>query len=139
MQSPERVVFDTSALYALISASDLFHAQARETYAGLLAAGKELWLPSYVLVEFGALVQSRLGFDILSRFYEAAADLFEYIWVSGDLHREAWAELTNRQGRGLSLVDWTVLLGARHLGAQVFTFDAHFRNEGATIVPDLKA
>jgi predicted nucleic acid-binding protein len=35
--NPERVVLDTSALYALISSADEFHQQAERTYRELLA------------------------------------------------------------------------------------------------------
>ena len=34
------------------------------------------------------------------------------------------------RGRGLSLVDWTIAVASREMGAPVFTFDGGFANEG---------
>ena len=135
MRRAEIVLVDTSALLALVSSSDRYHTAARETYDNLLEAGEDLWLTSYVLVEFGALAQNRLGFRALKAFFDSAGDVFQTVWVDAVMHREAWAEMENRAGRDLSLVDWTVLLAARRLGASVFTFDSDFFNEGVEVIP----
>ena len=136
MRQTDRVVVDTSALYALASSNDEFHDLARQTYLGLLESGDELWVSSYVLVEFGAVIQRRLGFPALKAFYESFGAVSLTFWIDKAMHAEAWSDLAMRQGQGLSLVDWTVLLAARQLGARIFTFDAGFRREGGIVIPE---
>ncbi len=131
----DRVVVDTSALYALISARDVFHDAAKEAYERLLRDGRELWVTSYLLVEFGGLTERRLGFAPLKAFYDSANGVFETLWVDEEIHGQAWAELDRRSGQGLNFVDWTVLLAARQLDAAVFTFDEGFAKEGAVVIP----
>jgi predicted nucleic acid-binding protein len=128
------VVADTSALYALAFEDDRYHSLAIATYSRLLEEQHDLWLTSYVLVELGALIQRRLGFEHLMTLYESIGAAFQTLWVDRDMHTEAWSALAGREGRGLSLVDWTVFLAARHLNASVFTFDSDFAAEGATII-----
>ena len=135
MANPDRVLLDTSALYALISSSDEFHQEADAIYRRLLAGDTELWVTSYVLVEFGALVHHRLGFDILARFVDAVEGVFETVWLEARTHAEAWEKLNGRGGKGLNFVDWTTQLTAEALGATVFTFDGDFAREGSPVLP----
>ncbi len=135
MADPSRVLLDTSALYALISSSDDYHTQAEEEYRSLLAAETELWVTSYVLVEFSALVHHRLGFVPLRVFMESTHDVHDTVWVDSELHTEAWNELLARSGSGLNFVDWTTAVSARRLGAHVFTFDSGFTREGVSVIP----
>ncbi len=62
MPLPEKVIIDTSAFYALMSANDSFHRRAADTYERLIDREQELWTTSYALVETMALVHRRLGF-----------------------------------------------------------------------------
>lgn len=135
MRSVERVLVDTSALYALISSNDTFHRAASEAYTRLLRDNWELWISSYVLVEFGTVVQRRLGFSTLKAFYDSLSGVFQTIWIDSRIHLGAWSELETREGTGLSFVDWTVLLAGRQLGAKIFTFDRGFFVEGAEVIP----
>lgn len=135
MANPERVLLDTSALYALISSTDEFHADAEKAYRGLVAAETDLWITSYILVEFGALVHHRLGFDALSTFVESTRDVFETLWVDASLHSDAWATFSSRKGAGLNFVDWSTFIAAERIGAAIFTFDTAFVREGADVVP----
>jgi len=136
MLLPERVIIDTSAFYALISSTDIFHPQAKQAYERLLDWEWELWTTSYILVETSALVHHRLGFQPLRAFIETLlSDIVHVLWVENLLHREAWRQMVERQGRGLSLVDWTTLVSAERLKACVFTFDQSFREEGVPVFP----
>ena len=126
-----RVLADTSALYALLSRTDAFHDVAAETYRRLLVSQRELWLTSYVLVEFGGLTERRMGFAPLKSFYQSIDGVFDTLWVEPELHGRAWQEVDRRSGGRLNFVDWTVVLAARGLGASIFTFDEGFAKEGA--------
>lgn len=135
MPLPERVLIDTSAFYALVSASDDFHQQARQNYERLVDWGQELWTTSYVLVETCALVHRRLGFETLHTLMESLQGIVQVWWVESSLHNEAWQRLVQSRGAGLGLVDWTTALVAQRLRAYVFTFDMAFAAQGVAVLP----
>jgi hypothetical protein len=101
----------------------------------LLSSGRELWLTSYILVEFGGLTERRLGFAPLKSFYQSIDGVFDTLWIEPELHGRAWRELDSRSGGGLNFIDWTVVLAARELEASIFTFDSGFALEGLPVVP----
>lgn len=136
MPLPERAILDTSALYALISATDTFHTQAKRGYERLLDWERELWTTSYILVETSALVHHRLGFQPLKAFMETVlSGIIHILWVENTIHSEAWRRMVERQGRRFSLVDWTTVVATESLGAFLFTFDQGFSQEGVLIFP----
>jgi predicted nucleic acid-binding protein len=139
MPLPERTIIDTSAFYALISATDAFHPQAKLAYERLVDWEWELWTTSYILVETSALVHHRLGFEPLKVFMETVlSSIIRVLWVEDTIHHEAWKRMAGRQGKGFSLVDWTTVVAAERLKASVFTFDRGFRQEGVLVFPRWK-
>ena len=136
MVLPDRVLIDTSAFYALLSAVDLFHNRASAAFERLLDREPELWTTSYTLVETVALLHRRLGFAAVSEFaaWRRRADL-QVLWIDSRMHDAAWDRFMAEQGRGLSFVDWTTAVASREMGAPVFTFDGGFANEGLPVVP----
>ena len=136
MATPERVLVDTSALYALRSEADLFHHRARAAFEYLMDEGEELWTTSYALVEIVALLHRRLGFGVVSEFSEwRRRSNLRVLWIDSRIHDEAWGRFMAAQGRGLSFVDWTIAVASREMGAPVFTFDRGFANEGLPVAP----
>lgn len=136
MLTPERVLFDTSALYALVSATDIFHSKAKSAYERILDWEWEMWTTSYVVLETSALVHRRLGFEPLKAIMDTLlSDLMKIIWVDKTLHSEAWRRMVDRQGRGLSLADWATIVTAERLKALVFSFDQGLVSEGASAFP----
>ena len=133
MPLPERIMIDTSAFYALASDDDEFSLSAVAAYGRMLDRDLELWTTSYALSETVALIHRRLGFPALSRFLETIGDNVRIVWIDSVIHSAAMREFTAAMGRGLSLVDWTVVLAARIKSAQVFTFDGGIVNSGAAI------
>lgn len=136
MAPPERVLVDTSAFYALLSGSDLFHTRARDVYEQLLDTDSEIWTTSYALVETVALLHRRLGFEVVSAFaaWQREARL-QVVWVDSRMHADAWSGFAAQHGQGLSFVDWTLVLASREMGAPVFTFDAGFATQGLPVAP----
>ena len=136
MVLPERVLIDTSAFYALHSATDRFHSWANVTYERLVDRELRLWTTSYTLVETVALLHRRLGFEVISEFSEwrRRADL-QVLWIDGQVHAEAWDRFMAERGRGLSFVDWTTVVASYELSAPVFTFDRGFASEGIQVIP----
>lgn len=135
MALPEQVVVDTSAFYALLSATDAFHTRAAETYERLLDREVELWTTSYILVELTALAHRRLGFNALQTSMQTVQRFFKIYWVDQATHWAAWRQFTTSQGAGLSFVDCTTLLVAQRLQAHIFTFDKGFAAAGVPILP----
>lgn len=136
MGTTDRVLIDTSAFYALLSADDRFHHQASVVYQGLIDGGRELWTTSYTLVETVALLHNRLGFDVVSEFSEwlRRSDV-QVFWIDGLVHAEAWHQYAASRGRGMSFVDWTTAAVSSEMGAPVFTFDRGFANQGFSVAP----
>ena len=131
----ERVLVDTSALYALISSTDQFHHQAWLWYRALVSRREELYITSYALVETIALVHRRLGFTQLRTFMESIQNVIRTYWVTPSVHAEAWDMLVARNSNQLSLVECSVIVVARRLNAQVFAFDNDYRTEGLQVIP----
>lgn len=124
MPLPEKIIIDTSAFYALVSAQDAFHSRAADTYEQLIDREQELWTTSY------ALVHRRLGFDILAEFVKGIDGTVKVFWVESTVHKQALS-----QGVGLSFVDWTVELVSRILNAHIFTFDRGFAERSLPVIP----
>ncbi len=135
MGPPEKVVIDTSAFYALISADDRFHHSAQAYYEVIKDRDVEIWTTSYALSETVALVHHRLGYDTLSRFLEIIEPNVSVFWVDSATHFAAMENFKAVAGRGLSLVDWTVVLASRIESAHVFTFDAGFAEHAVSMIP----
>ena len=82
-----------------------------------------------------ALVYRRLGSMALDKFVDSVHGSVRIVWIDGPRHLSAWEIVKTRQGTGLSLVDCTVLVVARSLGAKVFAFDNDFMREGLQVIP----
>ena len=135
MPLPERVLFDTSAFYALVSESDSLHQRATVAYERIIDRNQELWTTSYILVECIALVHRRLGFSVLSQFLDFVELSIRVYWIENTIHSEAIRRLIASNGSGLSFVDWTLALASNATGAHVFTFDRGFVAQGIPVIP----
>ncbi len=126
-----RAFVDTSAILALLVATDEAHPAAKLAFAHLAAREAVLLTTSYVLVETYALLGRRLGIEAVRGFREQFAPLLEVIWVDQDLHNRALDILLQRSSRQLSLVYVTsfLVIGEQQI-EEVFGFDRHFENEG---------
>jgi predicted nucleic acid-binding protein len=129
------VFADTSALLALMNATDEHHPRATHAFATLRAREASLLSTSFVLVETYALIGRRLGLDAARCFREDFAPLLQVVWVDQVL-REAGIDLwLGRRRRSLSLVDAVSFVVMREQRvAEAFAFDPHFEQEGFTLV-----
>jgi predicted nucleic acid-binding protein len=125
---------DTSALYALLDPRDQAHERAAERFPSLAADG--LLTHNYVVVECGALVQARLGWEAAREFHESLVAALDVVWVSAEVHRAAVGALLAGVGRGVSLVDWTSFEVMRRRGLRrAFALDRDFVIQGFETVP----
>jgi predicted nucleic acid-binding protein len=130
------VFVDTSALYALLVASEERHAEVKSAFARLLKAARPLVTTSYVLVETTALLQHRIGLDPVRDLTTHVVPLLENEWVGEALHREAMQRLLREDRRRLSLVDCVSLELMRRRGIdEVLALDSDFAKAGHRVLP----
>ena len=123
------IFVDTSAIYALASAREPHHREARRSFDALLRAERPLVTHSYVLSESMALLHERLGrYVALTLAVEARG--FDVAWVDDHLHRAAVDGLRGAPA-GVSLVDQVSFLVMRQRGIEeAFAFHEGFRRAG---------
>ncbi|MFN2582170.1 MAG: type II toxin-antitoxin system VapC family toxin [Candidatus Dormibacteria bacterium] len=131
-------LIDTSALYALMDASDPQHETATAWFDGPGAAEK-LITHNYVVVETAALVQRRLGREASRVLFDALLPRIEVVFVHEALHNVAarlWLSLGRRQS---SLVDHVSFELIKHERiAQAFAFDDDFASQHIATVPSAR-
>lgn len=135
MELPETYVIDSSALYAVIVAEDRFHNTAVRYYEELKNLDSEFWTTSYALSETVGLVHRRFGFDTVAQLLEIIEPVVSIYWVDDTVHSEAMVEYKAAEGRGLSLVDWTIVIVSRMMSAPVFTFDTGLAHRVVDAIP----
>ena len=132
-----RVFVDTSALYALVAASDADHASVTATLARLREAKAELLTTNYVSLETLSLVQRRFGVGAARALHDDFMPLLKTVWVDASLHEHGLESLLAANRRDLSLVDCVSFSAMRRLGLrQVFTVDPHFKEQGFECLPE---
>lgn len=125
------VFVDTSALYALLDASDDRHTHARDVWEGLRERRDRLVTSNYVLLETLALFGRRIGVEAVRQVDSRLVPLLSVVWVNEQLHRRAMTALLVAGQRDLSLVDCTSFHIMRDAGIdRAFAYDAHFRQQG---------
>ena len=123
------IFVDTSAIYALASARDPHHREARRSFDALLRAERPLVTHSYVLSESMTLLHERLGRYVALTFAVEARG-FDVEWVDEPLHRAAIDALREAPA-AVSLVDQVSFLVMRQRGIEeAFAFDEEFRRAG---------
>lgn len=122
---------DTSALVALLDASDLRHASAASVWRALLEEEAHLVTSNYVVVESMAVIQRRLGTEAVRAADRGLLPLVQVDWIDEVLHRAAMTAFLAGLDRRLSLVDCVSFEVMRQRGiTRVFAFDRHFAEQG---------
>lgn len=126
---------DTSALYAFVDAEDRYHERAVAAWEDARARGDVLTTTNYVLLEAGAIVQSRLGTGAVRTLHEDVVPAVDVHWVGPDEHDDAFREVAVSQRKTVSIVDRVSFLVMRRTGiTRAVTFDPHFADEGFEVV-----
>jgi predicted nucleic acid-binding protein len=131
------VIFvDSSALLALVDQADRYYEAAMSTWRNLLTQDEDLVVNNYVLVESMALAQRRIGLEAVHILQDSIVPFLDIEWVDEDMHQASVMRVLSSNRRQLSLVDCSSFETMRRLGLDtVFTFDAHFREQGFNIIP----
>lgn len=131
-----RVFVDTSALVALVDASEDEHAACGGAWKTLLLDDASLVTSSYVMVETYALVQRRLGLEAVRVLTADFLPLIAVDWVDEFVHGAALASLLTANRRDLSLVDCVSFeIMRRRDVTHAFALDTDFSKQGFTLVP----
>ena len=130
------VFVDTSGFYAMLVENDVNHESAKAWWTATLLSEYGLVTSNYVVVETGALLQSRVGLAAVRRFVQDVLSAVEVQWVSPEIHEAATDALLSSNRRGLSLIDCSSFALMRRLGiTDAFTFDPHFAQQGFAVRP----
>lgn len=127
---------DTSALYALLVATEAESAAIAVAFTGALDAGRVLTTTNYVLIESAALLQRRFGVEAVYDLEERVVPTLNVHWVRADTHRRG-VDLLRRVDRGdLSLVDCVSFVVMRSEGIrEALALDDDFAAQGFRLVP----
>ncbi|MEW5953109.1 MAG: PIN domain-containing protein [Bacillota bacterium] len=125
----ERVIADTSAIYALIDRSDEFHQKATQIVKELSLKRVDLILTNFVLAETHALILSRLGHELAREWIK------NLIWTIEHVKREdekrAREIIINFQDKTFSYTDASTFAVMERLKIDsAFSFDNHFMQYG---------
>jgi len=128
---------DTSAMYAVLDASDGSHLPARTVWEALLIDDETLLTSNYVIGESFALVQHHLGLEAVRAFQDRVLPVLEVQWVDEADHAAAVQAVLAADRPQLSLVDCVSFQVMRRLGLRtVFAFDEHFQEQGFQVLPE---
>ncbi len=126
-----KVFIDTSAFFAVLDKDDENHPKAKHAWQKILEQEYSLVTSNYVLIECFALIQNRLGLEAVRAFQEDIVPLLHTEFVDSVTHKSGVSALLAASRRKLSLVDCVSFEVIRALGIKnVFTFDAHFKEQG---------
>lgn len=130
------VFADTSALYALVVATDEAHSAVRAAFAELLHADRMIWTTSFTLVETMALLQHRIGLAAARDFDDEILAVLKIGWVDEELYRRGIARLWREDRRDLSLVDCVSFeFMRRQMLTTALAVDPHFQAAGFAVMP----
>jgi len=101
----KKVFVDTTAFYALLDSSDLFHKTARLAFERAEIERWHLVCTNYILHESWALIQYRLGWDAVDEFLDVLVPMCEIVFVDEMLHALGVARCRQARQRDLSLTD----------------------------------
>lgn len=127
---------DTAAILPIVTPSDPDHQRLYAAFTGFLKRRAAIVTTSYVVHEAIALLQARHGISHVRRFAAGVLPACDIVWIDRALHEAALAKLLAAGARQVSLTDWSSFEVMRARGiTRAFTLDAHFRDQGFTLVP----
>ena len=130
-----RVFVDTSAWFAYINAADPDHRRVRDV---LDEPAVRFVTSGYVFDETVTLAQARLGHRRAVTVGRTLLDeaIVELLHVTSPDERAAWALFERRPDKAYSFTDCTsFVLMRRERIVQAVALDAHFSQEGFTVIP----
>ena len=133
----DRIIVDTSALYALIDSSDPNHHRA-SAFLKQNTGNATFLLSNHVFDETMTLVKMRLGMHAAMQLGMRlrSSRFFEMVIFSELEEQVTWRTFTRYTDKEWSYTDCACLaLGQRRGIDQAFSFDHHFVQMGLVVVP----
>jgi predicted nucleic acid-binding protein len=132
------VLWDSSAILALLDADDADHARAVATARRIVSERRPSFITNYVEAEAHALLVRKLGRTIAREWLlTGGLPVVRALPAEEEHARETVARHTDKDWTLCDAVSFAVL-EARHV-ARAFTFDHHFRQYGRARVLGLDA
>ena len=130
------IFVDTSALIALLDASEAKHTACARQWQRLLASDASLVTSSYVIVETCAVAQRRLGMAAVRSLTTDFMPLLAIDWVDETVHGAGHAAMLTANRKELSLVDCVSfeIMRRRDVGTAL-ALDSDFAAQGFSVVP----
>lgn len=130
------VFADTSALYALLVATEERHEEVARAFARVLERRRPLVTTNYILLETAALLQRRIGLAAVRDFDEQLVPVCTVHWITEAMHRRGMDRLIRSDRRGLSLVDCVSfgVMEGEGIG-EALALDDDFANAGFRVLP----
>ena len=130
------IYVDTSALIALLDASEAKHAACAREWKRLLAEDASLVTSNYVIVETCAVAQRRLGMNAVRSLTTDFMPLLAIDWVDESVHGAGHAAMLTANRKELSLVDCVSFeIMRRRDVATALALDSDFTDQGFSVVP----
>lgn len=128
------VFIDTSAVIAILDASQSCHEPAAAAWRKLILGNHSLVTSSYVMLETTALLQRRYGMAAVMSAETAVWPMCQVVWVDAHLHEAARQLLITANQRDLSLVDCVSFQVMQSQGLRhALAFDRYFTDRGYTL------
>lgn len=126
------IFIDTSAFYALLSKSDINHADAAKQWRAYLTDRTvKLFTSNYIIVETNALLNNRLGMKAVKDFIQSLLPSTTVLWIDSAIHFAAIEALLATGANGPSLVDCSSFALMHIQGIKnAFAYDKHFIAQG---------
>lgn len=132
------VLWDSSAILALLDADDADHARAVAVARTLASDARPSFITNYIEAEAHALLLRKLGRTIARQWLlMGGLPVVQVLPAEEQKAREILARHTDKDWTLCDAISFAVL-EARHVG-RAFTFDHHFRQYGRLHVLGLKA
>ncbi|NLY75495.1 MAG: PIN domain-containing protein [Firmicutes bacterium] len=128
----ERIIVDTSAIYALLDKSDDNHQKAKESFINLSKENRNILITNFILAECHAIISSRLGHELARKWLENLCWPVERI--TEDDEKRAREIILTYTDKSFSYTDATSFAVMERLGVTIaFAFDQHFPQFGFTL------
>jgi predicted nucleic acid-binding protein len=132
------VLWDSSAILALLDADDADHARAVAVARQIASEGRPSFITNYIEVEAHALLVRKLGRTLAREWLlTGRLPVVRALPVEEERAREIVTRHTDKDWTLCDAISFAVL-EARHI-ARAFTFDHHFRQHGRWQVLGLEA
>jgi len=132
----EKIMVDTSAIYALLDKSDGMHEKAKNSLVNMAKEKVTLIITNFIKAESHALISSKLGHDLARKWLE------KMIWPTEKItdmdEKRAVEIICYYTDKTYSFTDATTFASMERLGiTRAFTYDRHFSQYGFSVCKNL--